>query len=157
MTDCPPCADAGRRMRRSIESGKGRIDGRDHEYGWEDPACRTLKIGRGLIARRNPKNARGMTMPEAVRFVTRTLLVWTCRLFMVTLLTHCRGHFVRAYPRGAERRAYHSIEPSCVQPQNERERNPSATRMPHFMPLYHCKVYTIHCRGINGSYSSSSR
>ncbi len=125
-------------MRRSIESSKGRIGGRDHEYGWEDPACQTLKIVRGLIARRNQKNTRGMTMPEAVRFVTRTLLPWAWHLFMVTLLTHCRGHFVRGYPRGAERRADHSIEPSCVQSQNERERNPSATRMSHFMPLYYC-------------------
>ena len=135
-------------MRGSIENSNRRIGSRDHGCGCEDPACQTLKVGRGLIARRHQKNARGMTLPEAILFVTRTPLVWARRLFMVTLLTHSRHHFVRAYPSGAERRAHHSIEPSCVQSQNERERNPSATSMPHFKTLYYGGI-PLHFRGVN--------
>ena len=137
-------------MRGSIGRSIRRVGSRDHGCGWEDPGSQTLKVDRDLITRRHKKNA-GMTLPEAARFVTRTLLVRTGGLFMVTLLTHSRHHFVRAYPSGAERRAHHSIEPSCVQSQNERERNPSATRMPHFMSLYHGAVYTLLVRGVNES------
>lgn len=138
-------------MRRSIERSIRRVGSRDYGCCWEDPGSQTLKVDRDLITRRHQKNARGMTLPEAAPFMTRTLLVRTGGLFMVRLLTHSRRHFVRAYPSGAERRAHHSIEQSCVQSQNERERNSSATRMPHFMSLYHGAVYTLLVRGVNES------
>ncbi len=150
MTDCPPRADAGGRMRKSIEICNRQIGGRQYGCGWEDPACQTLKIMSSLIACRNQKNARGMAMPETIRLVTRTLPIWARSMLRVTLLRHCPDHLERAYSSGAKRRTRHRIEPCYVQSHNERERNPPATRMPHFMPLDHSAALALHFLRANG-------
>lgn len=152
MTDRPPRANAGRRMRRSIESSNRGIGGKDHGCEWEDLACQTSKVGRGLITHRDQKTARGMTVPEAVLIVTRFLIARARGLFVVVVLTHCRAHFVRADPGGTERSADPRVEPSYVQSQNEREGNPSPSRMPHLTPLYLRGLYAGHFRGVNIRY-----